>query len=427
MTEPKHIAGFLPLLPIALAACVIDPGVLEGGGEDDTNADELGEAGQDDAGEAELADCVSHATNPAGGSDPGEFPVGSCPIVCDEGWGHDPEQLAIAWTQTFVHETPGATYIPIGMLAREAGVLIGSRHGELGTQLMWVDDAGEIDDARLVDGTPGVLTAMSGNADRIHLGYAESDELALAALDATGTLLWTRQLGEDVRHISVATRPDGGVVATTSDLLTGSVHALDAEGELEWSVELSNPRSVALAPSGRIAVGGDSLTYLSPDAQLAQKIEFANHPFLGWHLSFMAEDRLLGVGFNQDIDATVYIHESENALPTTLQTYNRGWASCRELETYEWFATGLVLADGSLLVGGLEQGPDLDGDANTQPIVMHLDAQGQFLASDRGLWFGQANALASDASGAAYAALTIGSYSNTEATITGFHLRKYLP
>ena len=40
-------------------------------------------------GAAELADCVTHATNPQGGSDPGEFPVDSCPIVCDEGWVAD--------------------------------------------------------------------------------------------------------------------------------------------------------------------------------------------------------------------------------------------------------------------------------------------------------------------------------------------------
>jgi hypothetical protein len=427
MTKRKHIAGILPLLPISLAACVIEPGVLEGEGEG-ASADEVGEAETEtETGTSELADCVSHGTNPAGGSDPGEFPVESCPIVCDEGWGHEPEQLAFAWTQTFAHETPGQFYIPIGMLAREAGVLIASRHGELGTELLWVDDAGAIAAEQLVEGAPGVLTAMSGNDARIHLGYAESDELALAALDASGNLLWTRQLAEDVSHISLATRPDGGVVATTSDLITGSVHALDAEGELEWSIDLSNPRSVALAPSGRIAVGGDSLTYLSPDAQTAQKLEFANHPFLGWSLHFASEDRLLGVGFDQSIDATMYVHEAGNELPTTLHTYNRGFASCRGAETWEWFATALVLADGSLLIGGLEQGPNLDGEANNQPIVMHLDAQGLFLASDRGLWFGQANALAQDASGAAYAALTIGSYSNVTAPISGFHLRKYLP
>lgn len=427
MTKLQHIAGFLPLLPISLAACVIDPGVLEGDAEG-ASADEVGDAGDaEQDGEAELADCVTHATNPQGGSDPGEFPVDSCPIVCDEGWGHAPNQLEIAWTKTFEHETPGEFYIPIGMLPRDEGVMIASRHGDAGTELMWVDALGEVEAKQLVEGAPGVLGAVSGNAERIHLGYVESDALALAALDASGELLWTRQLADDVDHISVATRPDGGVVATTSDLITGSVHALDAAGELEWSVDLSNPRSVALAPSGRIAVGGDSLTYLSPDAQFAEKLEFANHPFLGWSLHFIDEDRLLGVGFDQSFDATSYIHEAGNELPNTLHTYNRGFASCRGTETWEWFASALVLADGTLLIGGLEQGPDLDGDANNQPIVMHLDSQGQFLASDRGLWFGQANALASDASGAAYAALTIGSYSNTNQPISGFHLRKYLP
>lgn len=427
MTKLHRLVGFLPLLPVSLAACVIEPGVLEGDTEG-ASTDEVGDAGDaEQDGAAELADCVTHATNPQGGSDPGEFPVDSCPIVCDEGWGHAPTQLEIAWTKTFEHETPGEFYIPIGMLAREDGVLIASRHGDAGTELMWLDALGEVEATRLVEGAPGVLGAVSGNAERIHLGYVESDALALAALDASGELLWTRQLAEHVVHVSVATRPEGGVIATTSDVTAGSVHALDRDGELEWSVDLVGPRSVALAPSGRIAVGGASLTYLSPDAQTAQKLEFANHPFLGWSLSFIDEDHLLGVGFDQSIDATMFIHESGSLLPTTLQTYNRGFASCRTSETYEWFASALVLADGTLLVGGLEQGPDLQGDANTQPIVMHLDSQGQFLASDRGLWFGQANALASDASGAAYAALTIGSNSNVSEPISGFHVRKYLP
>lgn len=430
MTKLQHIAGFLPLLPISLSACVIDPGVLEGDAEG-ASADEVGDA--DDAeqdGAAELADCVTHATNVAGGSDPGEFPVESCPIVCDEGWGHAPNQLEIAWTQTFEHETPGEFYIPIGMLPRDEGVMIASRHGNAGTELMWLDALGEVEAKQLVEGAPGVLDAVSGNDERIHLGYTQTDTLSVAALDASGDLVWTRKLATQIQFIDLATRPDGGVVVMVSAGTEDSLSALDAAGELEWSVDLldlDNPRSVALAPGGHIAVGGASLAYFSSDGQTSQKTEFAEgRPFLGWDLDFIDEDRLLGVGFDQSIDATMFIHEY-GLLPTTLQTYNRGFASCRTSETYEWFARALVLADGSLLVGGLEQGPDFQGDANNQPIVMHLDEQGQFLASDRGLWFGQANALASDASGAAYAALTIGSYSNVSEPISGFHVRKYLP
>lgn len=431
MTKLPHFARHLCLLPVSLAACVIEPGVLEGEGES-ASADEVGEADTNtntDTESSELGDCVTHATNAAGGSDPGEFPVDACPIVCDEGWGHAPDQLEIAWTQTFMHETPGETYIPIGMLGRESGVVIASRHGLEGTELMWVDDAGVVEAKQLVEGAPGLLAAMSGNDERIHLGYTQTDTVSLAALDASGDLLWTRKLAEQIQFIDVATRPEGGVVVMVSAETEDGLHALDAAGELEWSVDLldlDGPRSVALAPSGHIAVGGASLAHFSPDGQTSQKLEFAEgQPFLGWDLDFIDDQRLLGVGFDPSIDATLFIHEAGDPLPTTLQTYNRGFSTCHDADTSDWFATASVLADGSLLVGGLEQGPDYEGEHDNQPIVMHVDTTGQFLASDRGLWFGQANALASDASGAGYAALTIGSYSNLTEPITGFHLRKY--
>ncbi|MFV8754797.1 hypothetical protein ACNOYE_29980 [Nannocystaceae bacterium ST9] len=159
------------------------------------------------------------------------------------------------------------------------------------------------------------------------------------------------------------------------------------------------------------------------------------------NLQFVDEDHVLASGSRDSTtdegttaDAIVQLVDLEVPEATWTREYNRALGNCYydvpspgEQPTWESFHAMVRLPDGSLLIATIEEGVRIESTQATQPRVIHIDANGEFLAGDRGLWTGRATALAADADGSAYAILTIGGGLVSDAPSEGFRVRKYQP
>ncbi|MFV8754801.1 hypothetical protein ACNOYE_30000 [Nannocystaceae bacterium ST9] len=233
-----------PLLALTSFACLITPGVLEGG-TDESN-DTSGEVGTDDSGgtdesgdssntqpttaalddsdsdsgdESELAECL-RGTNPQGGSDPGDFAVDNCSaFVCDEGWGHDATALAIAWTLEFARPESESSdlYSAVGVVSRAEGdgVSIVVRR-DAGPELLTVSAEGELLAATMLP-TSLYISSIAARGGRIFLAaFDEADSSSsVLAIDEAGQLLWSTPITSTSAIQSLAAVPDGGVLVAS--------------------------------------------------------------------------------------------------------------------------------------------------------------------------------------------------------------------
>ncbi|MFV8754796.1 hypothetical protein ACNOYE_29975 [Nannocystaceae bacterium ST9] len=446
---------FSIVLALCGSACVIEPGVLEGDGA----ADEVGESDStseggdeitDESSEAETADTTSEGgdelaeclrgSNPEGGTAPGDFPLASCLMTCDQGWGHGGPQLAIAWT---LHFESADHHVPLVVAPRASdGVVVVSQHEDAIETRAISSEGVELFASILPLGA--TVETFDAGGGMIYLAYLASDDEAnltptITALDEDGVSAWSTSLPQSV--LSLAALPSGGVIVGSDE---GSLTLLDAEGSPSWTMPSIRPISLEVSPAGRIlAIGYDSGDEFEPISSLyselgvfLEPIEFGQPIPESLDLHFLSERRVSAAGTRMGDspgDGVAMVVDFDQPAAGWTREYNRALDSCDtegglvEQPTWDWFGAAVHLPDGTMLIAAAEAGPPAPGpDQGIQPRVLHVGTQGELLASDRGLWFGQGAAIGVDAQGSAYAALTIGNVGQTEA-IHGFHLRKYQP
>lgn len=424
------------LFALSTFGCVIEPGVLEGGDEVDDSGDTSETDIEGETGEALLAECLQ-GTNAAGSSDPGDFPIDACELICDEGWGHASPAIPIAWTLHFEALEPDGMRSPFAVIARSGGdgVVVISR-GDIGTELVTVSSDGGVLGITTLP-TSRQLEQVEAVNGVIYLAYHDGENDEVVAIDETGELLWSSPQPGPIQDLAAV--PGGGVIVGADASLT----RLASNGSTSWTAPSITARSVEVSAMGNILVGGYELGQIDHPklalySDLGEPIESIEMPGSSerlWDLHFLTERRFFASGTRFDlpsIDASALVVDLDDPELAWNHEYNRALTFCDEGgvlvhgATSDWFGQTAMLADGTLLVVGAEAGPALpDGDLGVQPRVVHLDHQGEFLASDRGLWFGHAAAVAADDDGSAYVALT--TIHDPHEPIHGFHLRKYQP
>jgi hypothetical protein len=278
----------------------------------------------------------------------------------------------------------------------------------------------------------------------IHLAYYDYETLTgeLVAIDETGELLWSSP--QPGRIQTLAAIPGGGVIVGGPDSLTH----IAADGTTSWTAPSIMPVSIEVSPSGNIVVGGHEpaepdqtmLVVYSDLGELLESVDVPGSNGQLWDLHFLTERRVFASGTRLSPptgNGSAQVIDLDTPELGWTREYNRALDSCDEygelLEqpTWEWFGESAMLSDGTFLVVGAEAGlPQPYTEIGIQPWVMHLDQRGEFLASDRGLWFGQANAVAAGDDGSAYVVATwAGNAGITDynEAFRGFLLRKYQP
>jgi hypothetical protein len=445
---------FPALLALTSFACVIDPGVLEGGADSDTGETETGEldstddadssdteSDSTDTGAPELAECLQ-GTNPQGGADPGEFAVDTCPaFACDEGWGHDAAQLPIAWTLEFAKPVAESDYTPVGVVPRSQapGVLIVARR-DTGPELSTVSAQGQLLDSTMLPTSLWISRIEAGEGVIYMAAFDEQESSSsVLAIDESGELLWSVPVEGAIQ--SLAALPDGGVVVALIYQGGGDLLALSSGGAVQWTEPTLTPVGLGVSPSGRILVTGHQPLEFSehfmnlhdPDGALLGQAPAPGTLGELWDLHFVDEQHVLGSGGRSvpSSDGVVQLVDLEVAASVWVHAYNRALDNCYQgvdlptgESTWDWFGETARLPDGSFLIATVEEGLTSD---SVQPRVIHFDENGEFLASDRGLWAGQARTVAASNDGSAYALLSIGGYQNYDGPNDGFYLRKYQP
>ncbi|MFV8754800.1 hypothetical protein ACNOYE_29995 [Nannocystaceae bacterium ST9] len=404
----------------------LDDGTSEGTSEG-TGDSSTGESD----GDIPSSECMV-GTDFFGGPLTNEFPAGSCALSCDQGWGHVADKISNEWTRHFVTLEGEQTYDPVAVLPRVGGdgVVVVSRR-DAGTELLTLSADGlQIDTLVLPAPTPWLARAESDQGV-IYLAYAdpENDASLLVAVNEAGDQLWWLEREGWIRDLAVV--PGEGVVM---GLFPNDLVRVTTEGKVAWTAPTLVPSSIAVSSLGHILVGGTT-----QDAEAALKVHtangslFADRSFVGAQtqlsrLLILGETLALATGSSEGpSDASVDVI-ALNSANEWHHLYNRALDSCDDANapTQEWFGEAARLADGTLMITGAHQGPLVEGLPRMQPLVFHIDAQGEFLALDRGLWLGQATAIAADEAGSAYVAMTEET-AGVGAPANGIVLRKYTP
>ena len=448
----------LTLFALSTFGCVITPGLLEGGadeaGSTDSGATDSGstDASSTDASSTDSTDTTDtglaldecqQGTNPAGGSDPGEFPISTC-MVCDQGWGHDAPQLPIEWTIELSPLGSQTSYAPLALAPRSGGdgvVVISQRDADV--ELLNVSASGETLDANLLQTSLAIGDVEVGDSV-IFFAALDLDTTAWSVLAATqtGEVLWATPMTSAIQDL--AATPEGGVVVAQ---IAGPMVGLDAEGSILWTNPevMAQPIGVGVSAKGSIVVGGSeadllaaSLEFYTSDGTSLLQVEVPGSAAQLVELIFLDTRRIFAGGTNfgeaDTEDLVALLVDLDQPELGWTHSSNRTSSSCYfegtpyEQASREWFMAAEALADGSVLIAATEEGPRQEGNAmGGQARVLHVDAQGNLLAADRGLWYGQARALARGEAGSAYAALLKGGYLDGDQPNTGFYLRKYQP
>lgn len=452
------------LLALLGPACVIDPGVLEG--DSDTAGDELGDAtsdtsdtppetsdvepstsddsdtgGDDDTGAGELLPECLRGTNLQGGSDPGDYTLNTCAaFTCDEGWGHgDIPQLEIAWTLAFDEDVGESERYPVGLVARDDELLVVARR-DAGPQLARVSSEGQLLELMALP-TSLHLSAIVEREGILYLdAFDESDSSNhVIATTEQGELLWDLELEGSNQQMLVA---DDALLVAGTDAGEGWLRRVTSSGSVAWTVPTPRPVSFTRAPSGRIVVTGSyigdgvqRLHILAPDGSFVGELPLLGDAsyLIAMHLS--DNTTLTGIGKRYEPwDGVVERIDLGTVEVDWHHVYNRATNNCiagfEEVAgepTKEHFNAMAVLPDGSFLIAATEDAEYIEATPRESPRVLHVAADGQLLAADRGLWSGAASSVAVAPEGSAYVALPRDTYLDNEIPSSGFYVRKYLP
>jgi hypothetical protein len=433
-------------LCVHLGGCALAPSMLEAGDEDGTGDSQTGES---DSGATAEGDCSLEDGCETGG--PGfeeSCLVGTeldgvgtetsswappCEVVCDEGWGHEGEQLPVAWTRADFHPDGGTTFDGSGLAMSSGGELrlvLSTFEGP--THLLAIDpDSGETEWDEELPLAPATVVKFAAAGSQLYLLRRTLNHTQLLhAFDLDGEHLWSRDYGTIDTGQAMAAGSIGVAVAHEDTL-----ELLDHQGQPVWSATPpihADALDIEAAPGSRVVVGGDeTIVVYSAAGELLWTGE----------LEDAAATSLNGFGFPGGGQVVAAGSVVENARTDGLLTafdqgaldwrtlYNRALAWCPwpdagplEASTAEFFLDIATFDDGSMLLAASENFVSNEGKPGSQPWVGHVSAGGELLASDRGLWDGYAFTVVAGVEGGAYVVA-----SNEDGDPPSLVLRKYLP
>lgn len=408
---------------VTLGACALEPGALEAG----LNGSE-GSDGADGAhGASDETSCmIGTEVDTVGTQTSIQMPP--CEVVCDDGWGHDGDQLPIVWTK-LLHEDD-LDISSIGLIALASGeVRLLTIPSDGPSLLHAIDlDTGETEwTAERELPLISVLTLSSGASQLYAMGRSADMTQFVYALGLDGSLLWSRDFGVVTHKPAMASGPLGVVVVHENRL-----ELLTHDGELVWdrsAPSSTNAIAIGPAPASNIAVAaGDKMWVYGPDSGALLWTAPLFDSALVEQVAFTGQDRLVAVGLapaTAHLDAAISTFDQGDA--GWYHLYNRALSWCPHLgeapgqaSSAEVFHGVTVLGDGSLVVVGTEHVAQ-DGEDGTQMWVGHVGIDGELLAFDRGHWTGRGLGVATGADGSA---LVLG---DRRGDASGLMLRKYAP
>jgi hypothetical protein len=367
-----------------------------------------------------------------------------CEVICDEGWGHDGLQLPIEWTESVpanLIDTP-LRPVALGLLAN--GRTVVASVSPPSVSLLFFEPDGLSIGGYDIEEIGGTIYGIEIDSHVLYVAHGDGEgdiELRAVSLDSQQTL-WSQTFAGD--WMGRPARGGGKIAFMLTNDQRPSVDelvVLDLDGQPQWSRPTAAGGGVAFSPSGdRIAVGGGvTRVYAADDGAVLD--EFA-HGWMGSYFSptvtFADEDRVITVASGIPIERLdgQLVGNSLSGGASWEHRYNRATSWCPEphddelsASTGEMLVAVATLADGSLVAVGSE---NFEGEVNgSQPWVAHFSADGEFVASDRGLWTGFAIDTVAGPDGSVFVLivdklLTLSEGEPSE-EIQGFTVRKYIP
>lgn len=417
---------------VMMCGCQLGVELLESSDEaDDTGEDiENGDGGDGDGdGGAPSDECIVQGTNLGGGSDPAPLP--QCEVECATGWGHGVAPLANEWTLDLQHEGENTGFTHLRQLPND-DLLAMIGWFDAPARLVWISPTGELLDELTQPAIDGDLWSVDVDASgTIYAIWADDGMQSLTALASDGQELWTNQLGPHLANHSVLAALDSGVMVALNPadpLEASQLLKVSSGGGVKSMGAIPLTWQIAVSPSGNTVAVANTTTIrwtdfgLFPTWTASQGVADAQS-VLG--LAALDDQRVASVGTSLNWDEDGSLHGYVKQIgPMGLEwesRYDRATAWCGDTTdpTEETLIGVTLLADGSLLVVGSETG----GLQTEQPVVFHVSAEGEVLASDRGYWQGQAAAAVADSDGSAYVLML----AFDDASNQQLYIRKYAP
>jgi hypothetical protein len=393
--------------------------------EEESNEEESSEGETGDA-----AECPS-STDIEGTPAPLPSPP-DCEFVCPQGWSNPTLPLEVAWTldlDPVELESRGVALLP----GTGGSVLvIADRNTNLPMRMHSISSAGELEWTVEVDEVDHLIqSATSDSTGTIYVDITGYNPLSWApeghvvAISPTGEFQWM-------------TGPQSGIVATMAPRSEGVVAiiqpasiptpiryliSVSSEGVVEWSTQtLDVAMSVAVAPNGDVVVTNKTeyAIYTSLGVQTEIHPQAFEAEWLG-RARFVDGETLVqsGMLLDDEFGADGLIAWQQLGGSGSYERYRMGDLLCNgELSRGQTSFTDFVaLLDGSLAVVG-NQG--FLGVADAQPWVGHVDAGGDLIAVDLGVWKGYADDVIAVDDGSVLVLI------NHHSQDTAFQVRKYL-
>lgn len=430
-------------LALFLSGCLLKIDGLDAGLDDDDDAAEMPTTGDDDPSALE---CLIGTEVDSLGVAQSSWSPG-CEVTCDDGWGHDGSQLPIEWTSSVpIHEgAPVMQPSKIGLL--ESGRVVVASLSEHAVGLLFFEPDGVNIGGYTADDLGSRIYSLAIDSHVLYIAHGDEDgtvELRAVDIDSQQPLWSQTFTGELPGAIARA----GGKLAFTlrpqEESAETDLIVLDLDGNMQWTLPtLDYASDVAMSPSGdRIAVAGEvTRIYAAEDgALLDELVNGSSFPVYMQSVTFVDEDRVvtIGAGLEYERFDGWLSGDSLTGGSSWERSYNRATSWCPDpLEDDEWTAATAellaevdTLADGTLVVVGSEnfEGGGVYG---SHPWVARFSADGEFLASDRGLWDGYAIDTVAGPDGSLFALIVDGPVTFSEGPPAvesrSFAVRKYVP
>jgi len=443
---PLAVAVFATLVPGCLLKLDgLDAGLDDESADSDSDGNCNGDNGDGDGdGGLDALECLIGTEVDALGVTQSSW-APPCEVTCAEGWGHDGDQLPIAWTTSVSAYPPGAHHNPRAIGLLDNGRVVVGIVGEQSVAFQFFQPDGVNFGGFEVAGFGRVqdVEIVSNRAYVTHDGGNGTVAVSAVGLSSSSEQeLWRTTFGG---ASAPAVARGGGKVAfllglvDQDDFLQYDLVVLDLDGAPLWSAPVGGASNLAFSPSGeRIAVVGnhDTRIYEAEDGDLID--EFVTDSWIyPWAVTFADEDRVIAVGGRLDLERwDAWLAGDSLAGGSVWEvSYNRATLWCPDPEdsplsasTAEWLGDVIPLADGSLLAIGYES-HEQDDVYGGQPWVVRFSAEGEYLASDRGLWNGYSVDTVAAPDGSVFV-LIAGEgqpQDDPDLVIQDFWVRKYVP
>jgi hypothetical protein len=431
--HPILAASALMLSTATLAGCLLKPGDLEAGLDEDDAETSDGDA--ETGGDPAASECLLGTELDTLGVELSSW-VPNCEVTCGTGWGHDGQPLPIEWTVELFADVQDPTLTPRGLAPLPNGQVVAAASNGSGVELNAIDLDGQIVWTRSIEHFGGEFYEVAIDAQTIYLTHSAGENSVLSAFGLDGELRWSASLGA-VTPTGLAVSSAGIAIPLRSNVDLGPTELAlrDLSGALTWTTDTSTyGGSVDFSPSAELLAvdggNGDLTIHSSVDGSVVVEIPYEGNPYLSVQsVVFIDEATTVRVGVTIEEHAfDGWASYQPLAGEAWVHTYNRATAWCPPPDPQDTYATGDMfgdvarLSDGTFVVVGSEifNSEDIVG---SHPFVGRFTVTGEFLGSSRGLWDGYASDVVAGADGSALVLVLDRSVPGDEI----LRLRKYVP